>query len=347
MRIDPGAAWETLPRAFGPPPVRAHLRLRAEDFQVVEDLGFSPSGSGEHLFLRIRKQDWNTADVAAWLARALDVRRREVSFAGRKDRHARTEQWFSVHLPGREPALPAMPEGLELRAVSRHRRKLRVGALRGNRFVIRLREVHGDTAELPKRLFRIACQGVPNLFGAQRFGIQGGNLEGALRLFSGTRVNDRQLRGLYLSAARAFLFNRVLAERIRSGSWNRVLPGDCMTFSGSRSVFPAAADTPADPRLAALDLHPTGPMAGTGGVLPGGEALALEQAVLADYPVLRDGLVDYRLQAERRALRLPVERLAWQCTREGDWVLAFTLAAGSFATAVIREIADVGGELEP
>jgi len=362
LPIDLASAWTDLPRAWGEPVITAKIRSLPEDFLVIEDLGFTPEGEGEHLYLRIRKIGWNTSEVAGWLAKALGVRKRDVGQAGLKDKHAVAEQWFGVHLPGLNPELPPLPEGLTLMQAVRHRKKLRTGALQGNRFVLRLRDVriHGASPEqgygrggergvgqeigegigeiLGRRLLAISRGGVPNWFGDQRFGINGNNLGAASRLFAGQRVPERHLRGIYLSAARSFLFNRVLAERVAGGNWNRVLAGDLMTFSGSRSLFPMDASTPADPRLAALDLHPTGPMSGIDGVAPGGEVLALEDRVMGAYPAYVAGLVDYRLRAERRALRLPVSNLAWRPLDNGDWELDFRLPAGAFATTVLREI---------
>lgn len=340
MTVDLQAAWQALPQASGAPLLQGRIRQQADDFRVRELLPFEPTGDGEHLLLEIRKRDWNTADVASWLARALGVKRRAVTFAGRKDRHAVTEQWFGVHLPGRWPDLPACPPGIELLRATRHGRKLRLGALRGNRFQLRLTALQGRRDELHRRLWRIARRGVPNYFGAQRFGIDGGNLAGAERLFRGQRISDRPLRGLYLSAARAFLFNQVLAERVRQACWDRVLPGDLMTFSGSRSIFPADPRTAADPRLEALDLHPTGPLPGTAGMEPESDAQALEAAVLERYPELVNGLIAYRLRAERRALRLPVSELGWSEDEDG-LTLSFSLPPGAFATAVVREIMDI------
>jgi len=340
MRADLDAAWHDLPHVLGPPGLTGRLRRQPEDFRVRELLSFSPSGDGEHLLLEIRKRDWNTADVASWLARGLGVKRRAVTFAGRKDRHAVTEQWFGAHLPGRWPDLPELPPGLDLLRTVRHGRKLRLGALRGNRFRIRLTALQGGREELHQRLWRIARSGVPNYFGAQRFGIDAGNLAGAERLFQGQRVSDRPLRGLYLSAARAFLFNQVLAERVRRNCWDQVLPGDLMTFSGSRSIFPSDMRTARDPRLEALDLHPTGPLPGTPGMQPESDALQLEQEVLERHSTLLHGLVDYRLRAERRALRLPVTDFGWT-ENDDSLTLNFSLPPGAFATAVIREIIDI------
>lgn len=308
---------------------------------MEEQLGFEPTGDGEHLLLLIRKTGINTADVSRWLAEALSVRRRDVGHAGLKDRHAVADQWFGVHVPGRDPRLPDPPQGIRVLRRLRHRRKLRPGALRGNRFIIRLRELCGAPEALPPRLLTLARFGVPNWFGLQRFGRGGSNLLGAERLFAGQTVPDRQIRGLYLSAARSLLFNQVLAARVRDGSWQGVLPGDVMTFSGSRSLFLADASTPHDARLRQLDLHATGPLHGLDGIRPSGPAAELERAVLERFPALCAGLEAFRMRADRRALRLPVRGLGWWWPAPDSLVLQFSLPPGSFATAVIRELAEV------
>ncbi len=331
-------AWTGLPFAWGGPVASGRLRVQADDFRVEEDLGFEPSGEGEHLLLRIRKRGLNTAQVSTWLADALAVRRRDVTHAGLKDRHAVTDQWFGVHLPGREVTLPQPPEGIRVLRMARHRRKLRTGTLRGNRFVIRVRELDGDTTALHARLLRLSRSGVPNWFGEQRFGRGGGNLEAALSLFRGEPVRDRQVRGLYLSAARSLLFNRVLAARVEAGTWNRALVGDLMTFSGSRSLFRAEPATAVDRRLAAVDLHATGPLHGIDGMAPEGEVFRLERRVLAAYATFAEGLEHWRMRAERRALRVAVADLGWWMPARDTLELAFRLPPGSFATAVLREL---------
>lgn len=332
-------AWQDLPHAWGAPPVRGRMRSCPEDFRVEEQLNFVPSGDGEHLLLLVRKCGLNTADVSRWLSDALSVRRRDVTHAGLKDRHAVTDQWFGVHLPGREVKLPEPPENVRLLGSVRHRRKLRVGALKGNRFVIRIRALQGERRKLAQRLQTVARFGVPNWFGDQRFGRGAGNLEGAERLFRGETVRDRQVRGLYLSAARSLLFNRVLAARVDDGSWRRALVGDLITFSGSRSLFPADADTRADRRLERLDMHATGPLHGIDGLQPSGRVIELERRIFQEFPTLSAGLEAFRMRADRRALRLRVENLAWWWPEPESVELSFSLPPGSFATAVIREIA--------
>lgn len=71
-------------------------------------------------------------------------------------------------------------EGCQVLEYARHKRKLRLGALKGNAFTLVLREV-SNRDDVEQRLIDICVKGVPNYFGAQRFGIGGSNLQGALR----------------------------------------------------------------------------------------------------------------------------------------------------------------------
>ncbi|HNJ08446.1 MAG TPA: tRNA pseudouridine(13) synthase TruD, partial [Plasticicumulans sp.] len=257
---------DELPYAHGRPPLCGRIRCAPEDFIVIEELGWQPDGSGEHVFLYVRKSGQNTDWVARRLAEVCEVRADAVSYAGLKDRHAVTEQWFSVQMPGREAPMPCGftgsrgIDGVEVLAVTRNSRKLRRGALAGNRFRIVVRELDGPPAAVLDRLPAIAARGVPNWFGEQRFGRDGGNLERARRLLAGTlRERDRHKRGLYLSAARSHLFNRYLAARIIDGSWDQALPGEVLMLDGSHSVFACPQpDATILERLARHDLHPSG-----------------------------------------------------------------------------------------
>ena len=259
-----------------------------------------------------------------------------------KDRHAVTEQWFSVQLPGREaPDWHAMDsETITVLAHRRHTRKLRRGALRGNAFRIRVRNITGDTARLEQQLQRIAAQGVPNYFGEQRFGREGSNLETARRLFTNPQLRlSRNKRGIALSAARSLLFNRVLSGRVVAGTWNRALPGEALQLQGSHSFFVAdSIDETLNARLERQDIHPTGPLHGRGETPAQGACRDLERDLLADCSDWMQGLEAAGLKQERRALRLVVEKLLWQWETPADLLLEFTLPAGAYATSVLREV---------
>lgn len=318
------------------------MRCAPEDFAVDELLGFSADGAGEHLFLRVRKRGANTAFVARELARWAAIDERSVGYAGLKDRHAVTTQTFSLHLPGRAPpeAWPQSEE-FEVLEAQRHGRKLPRGALSGNRFALVLREVAGDRPAIDARLARIAAEGVPNYFGEQRFGRDGGNLAAAQRMFGGQRVR-REQRGMLLSAARSALFNEVLAQRVADGSWASGQAGEVWMLAGSHSVFgPQPFDDSLALRLAAGDIHPTGPMWGAGNLRCTDAVLALESTLPKAHAAVCEGLAAAGLRQERRALRvMPAEsQHAW--LDDSTLQLQFFLPAGAYATAVLHALGDV------
>lgn len=302
-----------------------------------------PDGAGEHLLLHVEKRGSNTPWVAGRLARLAGVSRQDVSYAGLKDRHAVTRQWFSIRLAGRpEPDWSLVErDGFKVLESARHGRKLRVGALKGNRFRLRVRELAGDGDALESTLERIRREGIPNYFGEQRFGTESANLASARALFAGElkRVR-RDKRGFYLSAARSLLFNKVLAARVSAGNWNRPLAGERMMLAGTRSSFAAPAlDDEIIGRHERMDIHLSGPLWGRGESMVSGEVAELESTLLLPERFWCEGLERFGLQMERRALRVAVTDLSWE-RRDDLLELDFSLPKGCFATALLRECVD-------
>lgn len=361
----PPAHWRTAaldaPRVFQAPCGTALLRQQPEDFRVDERLGFEPSGSGSHILLQVEKRDANTAWVAKKIAAEARVRVQDVGFAGLKDRHALTRQWFSVPARGRSAQAweGFEGEGFVVRAASLHGRKLPRGALKGNRFRIVLRSVVGPREIFESRLAKMANEGIANYFGPQRFGREANNLrELTLALAQGPR-NERPAPWL-VSTARSLIFNAVLAERVRLGHWHALLEGERANLDGSNSSFVVDhIDDTIKERLARLDIHPTGPLAGINGKAEvAGEVATLEARVLADYAPVCDWLAAMEVEASRRPLRARVDdlRYRWLAADSTDEVapeqrgdthleLEFGLRSGSFATALLRELIEVTDSL--
>ena len=334
-----------LPRAHGVPALVARLRSRPEDFFVEELPGFEPSGAGEHLLLTIEKRGMNTAFAAKRIAALAGVDDSAIGHAGLKDRHAVTRQRFTVWIPKKiAPDIDALQSD-DLRVLDHawHARKLPRGALAGNRFVLVLREPEGERDAIETRLRAIASQGVPNYFGEQRFGRGGGNVQQAVAMFAGRRVK-REERTMLLSAARSELFNRELAARVQAGSWNGALDGEVWMLDGSRSVFgPETLTNELQARLAAFDIHPSGPLWGEGELRSAEVAREVELAALQGDTAtrLRNGLERAGLKQERRALRLRPQESTLRWRDDGALELAFALPPGCYATTVLRELGDV------
>ncbi|MCK5872214.1 MAG: tRNA pseudouridine(13) synthase TruD, partial [Methylococcales bacterium] len=254
-----------------------------------------------------------------------------------KDRHARTTQWFSVWLPGKEDPdwTEIETEAIKILQISRHSRKLKRGALVGNQFQITVRNFSGDQKACEQQLSTIKMEGFPNYFGEQRFGRQGNNITTALALFDGTQKIKRQQRGIYLSAARSFLFNEILSHRLQTHCWNQALNGDILMFSGSNSYFKVTSlDETTRQRLENKELHPTGCLYGKG------DLLAIETPIISKQATLSLGLLKFGLEADRRVLRIVPQNLQWQFLDSQQLQLRFFLNAGSYATALLREAID-------
>ena len=359
---------ESSPRAHGPALGRAVFKADLEDFVVEEQLGFAADGGRAHRLLLVEKAGLDTLDVARALARAVQVPASDVGFAGLKDRHALARQWFSVPAAPNSDALTSFSqgdarEGFRVLEASAHSRKLRRGALQGNRFRIRLRALTPpvEAGALADRLRQLANLGAPNYFGPQRFGREYANLERIAAWLGGARLAyGREARAFVWSSARALVFNAVLAGRVTDGSWTKILPGELVNLDGTRSFFHAdQVDAELERRLLALDVHPTGPLPGRSplpgrtpppartaspgrAALPDGEAGQRETAAMAPFQELIDALARSGLQAARRPLRVVPRELEGRLVDDGA-ELSFALPPGSYATTLLREFVELTG----
>ncbi len=318
-----------------------NIRTVNEDFQVDEIPDFEPTGEGEHACLKIRKTGQNTEWTSKQLADIAGIARRDVSYAGLKDRHAVTTQWFSVWLPGKpSPDWSAhLPDSIEVLEEVRHNRKVRIGTLKGNNFTLIIRDCVGDKAALENTINMITEQGVPNYFGTQRFGRDNHNIERATAWFSGQiKPKARHQKSMYLSAARSWLFNHYLSSRVEQGSWNTALDGDVFQLDGSNSCFYEPLDAQLERRVLDYDLHPTGPLWGEGELQSNGTIKNEELGIAKQLSVLSEGLERHGLKQERRSMRLLVSDFNHHWLSEDVLSLSFRLKPGSYATSVLQEL---------
>lgn len=330
----------TLPRAYGPALGRAVYRQRPEDFEVEELIDFSADGDGPHQLLQVRKIGANTVYVAAQLARFAGVAERDVGYSGLKDRHALAIQYFSVPTPPAGIDWSAFAvDGVEILQALAHRRKLRRGAHRSNRFSLRLTQVDAARAAVEARLQQIARQGFPNWFGEQRFG-HGNRRSADMLLKGGGRQLNRNQRSFALSALRSELYNEILGRRVADGSWNQALPGEPLLLDGRGSWFiPEQIDDKILDRVERGEIHPSGALVGLPGKQPlSGPVAEVENAVQAGYPGIEAVFQRYHLEADRRALRCLPRGLRWSWPEAGQLRLDFELVRGSFATSLLQEL---------
>ena len=324
-----------------PPKQTALLKAECADFVVKEQLGYDMSGDGEFVAVKVRKTDCNTLFVGEQLAKFAGISARNMSYAGLKDRKAVTEQWFSLQMPGQPtPDFSQFSlEGVEILEVTRHQRKIRIGSLQGNHFEILLRNAE-ETDELKVRLDFLAKNGFPNYFTEQRFGRDGNNFMQALRWASGEiKVKDRNKRSFYLSAARSEIFNLIVSKRMELDLAQQILLGDVLQLNGSHSWF--VVDESEDlaqlqQRLAQQDVLLTAPLIGE----EEKSAVDFEHEIFAQHQALFALMRQERMKAARRPILMQPQQFQWQFEPNG-LRLQFDLPAGSYATALIRELVNV------
>jgi tRNA pseudouridine13 synthase len=336
------------------PGIGGQLRLTPDHFVVEELPLYEALGEGQHLYVNLTKVGLTTKDVQAQLERLFGLKRGDVSFAGMKDKQARTTQTFSVNVGFQraefaESAAARIREQLpvEVHWVRFHRNKLRPGHLLGNRFTVTVTEPACDQAEALRRTEviweRLAAHGLPNYFGPQRFGSGGNNVRQGLAILQGQPGHHSPwLRRFLVAAYQSFLCNRYLARRVELGLFERMLTGDVAKKHATGGMFQvedAAAETP---RLAAQEISFTAPMYGPKMWAATGEAGDLEAAVLAESPVGMDALAAARVEGTRRLGRLLAGEVQIVPTDADNALkLSFTLPKGAFATTLLREFMKV------
>lgn len=322
------------PRSRTRPTAGGTWPASADAFRVEEIPLYPTCGEGEHAALTVEKRDVTTRDLATAVARRLRVGPAAVGYAGMKDKACVAVQSFTVTGVSEGAAREAFEaEGCRVLAATRHRNKLRLGHLAGNRFRVFLAGVAVDDASAT--LAELGVFGVPNYFGPQRFGARGDNAAAGVQVLRGALRANRWKRDLLVSALQSFVFNEVLARRVEQGTWASALLGDVLRREDSGGLFLCEALQTDGARVAAFEVNPTGPLPGRKAVAPAAEAEALEASVLADLGI-DPGLFGGET-GSRRPLRCRLEGGSVEAGEGGVW-LAFALPAGVYATSVVREV---------
>jgi tRNA pseudouridine13 synthase len=340
------------------PGIGGRIKSAPEDFEVEELPAYEPCGSGEFLFLFIEKRDMGAEFFARQVAHRLGIAVGEVGAAGLKDRHAVTRQWISVPASA-EPSLTRLDgDGIRVLHTGRHSNKLRPGHLRGNRFRVVIRDVNANVnvpATVGAVLQRIREHGLPNYYGAQRFGRDGETLRLGLTVFSplpsgesgrgeGSRSPRRHfrnpfLRKLALSAVQSALFNQYLGQRLSADLLRRVLHGDVMAKWPQGGMFSAEDVGTEQARFERREIVTAGPIFGRKTFPAKHEAAEREMAILAENGLSRESFSPFGklLQGSRRHNLVYVDDLT-AVAQLATVQLTFVLPAGSYATVLLREL---------
>jgi tRNA pseudouridine13 synthase len=335
----------------GLPGIGGEIKATPAHFVVEEMPLYEPAGEGEHIYVCLTREGWTTRALQKQLVDLFDLRQVDVGCAGRKDKRARVTQTFSLLLRDMDEATVArrIQEALpvEVAWVRRHRNKLKAGHLLGNRFrIVVLHPEPNALARAEAIVQALQARGVPNAYGAQRFGINGDNALQGREVLLGRGPRERWLRHLLLSAYQSALFNAWLAERIRRNWFDRLLTGDIAKKTDTGGLFDVTDAEIEQPRFQRQEITYTGPIYGTRMRRAGGEPGELEQRVLEASEVTPEMLRQARLHGSRRQARLYPWELDVEAHPDG---LLFTLALpkGAYATTVLREFMKVAVAVLP
>lgn len=335
---EPIFRWEGLPAVCADlAGTGGTLRTTPDDFRVTEIPSYLPEGRGSHLYLRVRKREATTRDLVVAL-RGAGVPDASVGVAGLKDKHAVTEQWLSLPWAQREAAtvLDQLP-GVEILERSRHRNKLGIGHLRGNRFEILIRDPHHNAFERAQAIAaRLSRSGVPNYFGPQRFGRFGRNAVDGLRLLAGeAATGDRRMQRFFLSAVQSWVFNDLLAGRIRDGLFGTVLEGDWARKHDTGGTFLVEDAQAEAERAERLEISALLPLHGRKVRLGHGEPGRREGEALDRLGIAWTDLAGRH--GDRRPTRVRVDEIGVRRC-DGGIEVDFTLPKGAYATSLLREL---------
>lgn len=338
-----------------------HFKQTARDFVVEEIPLYEFSGEGEHLILFVRKKNTSTPEMINQICKYLNIKIKDVGYAGLKDKHAMTKQYISLHKK-HEAAMDAFEdENIKVISKTYHNNKIRIGHLKGNRFFIKVKKVNPtDAKKIDEALKNISLYGMPNFFGYQRFGNDGDNHILGEKIAKGEhKERNPRVKTLLINAYQSHLFNLWLSRRLEINTLVsnfsvdeienilnlpneevkklkaqkhpfKLMSGDVMEHYPHGRLFEFDGSDHDFERFNNRDISVTGLLCGKKTKYADGIAGTIEKEFTDDVNI--DG-------ARRYAWVYPTDVEGRFKDQEAQYEFNFTLPKGSYATVLIEEIA--------
>ncbi len=323
------------------PGIQGEIKADPSHFIVEEIPLYEPEGEGEHVYVCLTREGATTNSIRNQLARTFGLREVEIGYAGMKDKYARSTQTFSLQLFNitenevKERILDSLP--VEVKYVKRHKNKLRVGHLLGNKFIIILKtadpSAFNTAIKIKDELLKLS---MPNFYGTQRFGIRSDNAVRGKEVLMGKSTRKYWLDNLLLSAYQSALFNIWLAKRIEKGWYNTLLQGDIAKKTDTGGLFEVEDENIERPRFINREITYTGPIYGGKMMRAKGIPGELEQDILNAENIATDQFKKAKLEGTRRPAQIYLSDLSITPHKDGLY-FEFTLPKGSYATVLMRE----------
>ena len=313
-------------------------KSKAEDF-IVEEIPLYPfEGSGEHLILKIKKQNQTTFDVIKKISKFLKISEKHIGYAGLKDKISISIQHISIpkkSIQKLEELLDYLKrESIEVLDINEHRNKLRPGHLRGNLFTVKLREVE-DSEKIIQRLKELEKNGFFNYFDQQR--LSDNNIEIALKILKegkDSRNHSPYRKRLLISAFTSYLFNEYIEER-KELNLIKVLHGDIVYSQRDFKIKKVEKEGEIS-----IECIPTGPIWGSHMMEPENDVLIkIERNLLERYGLKKEDFKRLKSKGTRRPIIVYPEDVDILKIEDRELTIRFFLPRGSYATILLKELA--------
>ncbi len=204
------------------------VRISVEFFTVIENISTffrenvpTTNGEGEWSLLLVKKEGKTTRELLNVLFK-VGFNKKEVGYAGLKDKRAIAYQWISVPYHKKEEAIDALERaGYRVLSAFSSKRKIRTAKHSWNVFLALISAEKPEIFEKNvKKFFKNPV--FPNYFGFQRFGNNNDNLSEIWR-----RPTVLRKKNFLADVFRSYIFNLCLSNRIPVVN---VLPGDFVRF---------------------------------------------------------------------------------------------------------------------
>jgi len=358
------------------------FKQKSQDFIVEEELPFELSGKGDAFFVYFEKRNKNTMDILQFLCKELGLSRKALWVAGLKDKKAMTRQWISLYktalkrIGGEKVFTKTLAKVARIIKTDRHEHPVGLSTQINNVFHIRLRPTKNLSEKEKKQTKRVLNtlldEWFANIFGEQRFGINGRNWHQGRDILRGeSSITSKKEIVFKLQAYGSKMFNNYLTMRLEK--WFSLMDGDIVTYqtvSDGKSfqsfavyhketemVSPFRVEKGKNafyryPKKLSKKRIPFNPetMMITGPVIwfnnlscdPSTEAGKFEQKFLRTHE-----LEEKRLHAMRQHVIFGLRRAIWvlpgrtKLTYQGDdLLLRFSLSSGSYASVLIAMMED-------
>lgn len=229
------------------------VKSRPDDFQVEELPTVKPGKQGRFRFYRLTKQGIGTPEALEQIRRRWNLPATAMSHGGLKDKHAETIQYLTI-VNG--PATGMEDPKFLLEPIGFLNAPYGPPMFRGNRFVIRLRDMNREKADKIKAALEQAVrEGVPNYFDDQRFGSVGVSGEFIIHAW----MTEKFERALWLALAEPYPFDRPNVRREKDlltshwGDWPKIKAE--LDKGNTRSIVTYLCDHPTDFKGAVVRLR--------------------------------------------------------------------------------------------